>query len=74
MEGWRELRRSCHLLFIAPSAFELAAEFAGRPTLNLRASDALHLAVARLHGCALVTLDERMARAAPKLGVAMVTV
>ena len=50
-------------------AFDLAASYAARHDLALRAGDALHLAVASAHGLTLVTLDERMAKAAPELGV-----
>jgi predicted nucleic acid-binding protein len=54
---------------VTPDAFDLAASYAGRHDLGLRAGDALHLAVASTQGLALVTLDERMAMAAPELGV-----
>jgi len=50
-------------------AFETAARFVARHDLSLRAGDALHLAIAAANGCALVTLDERMAKAALELGV-----
>ena len=39
--------------------------------LGLRAPDALHLAVARRLGAALVTLDRRLAGAARELGIAV---
>jgi len=56
-------------LEVDAKAFELAAVFCQRHQLGLRAGDALHLAVAAAHGCTLVTLDARMAKAAPDLGV-----
>ena len=48
-----------------------AALFCQRHELGLRAGDALHLAVAAQAGCMLVTLDERMAKVAPELGVSV---
>ncbi len=57
------------VLQVEADAFETAALFAGHYDLALRASDALHLAIAAAHGCALVTLDARLAKAAPELGV-----
>ncbi len=67
--AWLSFRQGLHRLPIADETFTVAAEMAGRHDLALRAGDALHLAVAAAHGCTLVTLDERMARAAPELGV-----
>ncbi len=49
--------------------FDYAARSAARADLNLRAGDALHLAVARRHDLELVTLDRRLADAGPLLGV-----
>lgn len=49
--------------------FARAAAFCQRHDLALRAGDALHLAIASRTGCSLVTLDDRMAKAAPELGV-----
>ena len=67
---WQRLRaKSLALLPIVDGAFETAAGFAARHALNLRAGDALHLAVAAAHGCTLVTLDRKLAKAASKLGV-----
>lgn len=67
--GWRSWREGLLMLNVEAAAFETAAAFASRPDLGLRAGDALHLAVAAAAGCALVTLDERMAKAAPEVGV-----
>lgn len=67
---WQSLRdESLIELPVDQEAFEAAAHFSSRHDLALRAGDALHLAVAAAHGCTLATLDERMARAAPELGV-----
>lgn len=67
---WQHMRESgLAELPIDAQAFSTAAEMVVRHDLGLRAGDALHLAVAAAHGCTLVTLDERMARAAPELGV-----
>ena len=72
-DAWSEWSRfrddSLMVLPVEADAFETAALFAGRHDLALRASDALHLAIAAAHGCALVTLDNRLAKAAPELGV-----
>lgn len=60
--GLRRLR-------VDPEHFRLAARFADRNELSLRAGDALHLAVAAEHGASLCTLDRRMAAACPLLGI-----
>lgn len=52
-----------------PSDFRLAAHFADRHVLGIRAGDALHLAVASRVGAAVCTLDQRLAAAGPALGV-----
>ncbi len=49
----------------------LAGAYVRRFDLALRASDALHLVIARRLDVALVTLDRRMAAAARELGVAV---
>lgn len=67
--AWLSFRQGLHNLPIADETFATAAEMAARHDLALRAGDALHLAVAAAHGCTLVTLDARMAGAAPQLGV-----
>ena len=56
-------------LSVTATDFEMAGSFAERHDLNLRASDALHIAVAYASGCTLVTLDKRMADAAIICGV-----
>jgi hypothetical protein len=49
----------------------LASVYVRRFDLDLRAPDALHLAIARRLDVALVTLDRRMAAAGRELGVAV---
>ena len=49
--------------------FRAAARFADQSELNLRAGDALHLAICANHGASLCTLDRRLAQAAPRVGV-----
>lgn len=66
---WRRFIEGVRSLEIAARHFEEAASLCRKQDLALRAGDALHLAVAAAYGCALVTMDERMAKAAPELGV-----
>ena len=54
------------------SAFPAAARFCDQSHLNLRAGDALHLAICANHGATICTLDQTMAQAAPLVGVACV--
>ncbi len=49
--------------------FRAAAKFVDQHTLGLRAGDALHLAMASEHGATVHTLDQRLAKAGPMLGV-----
>jgi uncharacterized protein len=49
--------------------FGVAARFAVRYELGLRAGDALHLAVAAESGATIYTLDQWLAAAGPALGV-----
>jgi hypothetical protein len=56
-------------LDIEPADFRLANAFVRRFELGLRAPDALHAAACRRGGHTLVTLDQRLARAAETLGV-----
>lgn len=69
LTGWLSMRESLRILDIPRGNFASAAEMVERFELGLRAGDALHLAIAAAHSCTLVTLDERMAKAAPELGV-----
>ncbi len=51
------------------SAFHLAATYADRHPLGLRAGDALHLAIASSRGAVLCTLDKRLMRSASEAGI-----
>lgn len=62
------------ILPINPSAFGIAARFCDQFALNLRAGDALHLAICAEHGATICTLDQALSRAAPLVGVASVSV
>jgi uncharacterized protein len=62
------------ILPIKPSAFAIAARFCDQSSLNLRAGDALHLAICAEHGATICTLDQTLSRAAPLVGVACVAV
>jgi uncharacterized protein len=69
-QTWRNFQEtSLALLEIRLEDFQIAARFAERHELNLRASDALHIAVAHYMGYTLVTLDRRMADAAVACGM-----
>jgi uncharacterized protein len=54
--------------------YQLAANFADRHSLGLRAADALHLAIAYDNGATLCTLDRRLSEAGPEVGVDTVLV
>jgi predicted nucleic acid-binding protein len=49
--------------------FRTAAKFVDQHSLGLRAGDALHLAIASEQGAMVHTLDRRLARAGPALGI-----
>ena len=66
---WQAFLEGVRSLAVERGHFEKAALLCQRQELGLRAGDALHLAIAAGAGCTLVTLDERMAKAAPELGV-----
>lgn len=57
------------LLPVTGPQFKTAARFVDQHQLGLRASDALHLAIASDAGAIVQTLDHRLARAGPELGV-----
>lgn len=57
------------VLAVTSGQFRTAARFADQHGLGLRAGDALHLAAAADHGATVHTLDARLARAGPALGV-----
>ena len=58
------------VLPVERTSFRTAARFADQHGANLRAGDALHLAVCAEHGATMCTLDRRLAEAAPGFGVA----
>lgn len=61
-------------LAVAPGDFNIASEYLEKWDLGLRAGDALHLAVARSNGVSkLLTLDERMLKAARALRIPVST-
>ena len=60
---------SLQVLPVARENFHAAAHYAAQSQLNLRAGDALHLAICAGHGARLCTLDRRMADAALRVGV-----
>lgn len=73
MGAWVSLRKNAFaMLPVTTKDFELAALFADRHDLGLRAGDALHVAIAAANGCTLVTLDRVLAAAAPQCGVPVV--
>ena len=57
---------------VEASAFRTAARFCDQPQLNLRAGDALHLAICAESGATICTLDQGLGNAAPLVGVASV--
>jgi len=54
---------------VSREQFHTAARFADQYALDLRAGDALHLAICAELGATLCTLDRRLAEAASALGV-----
>ncbi|MEA2999271.1 MAG: hypothetical protein QOK17_1104 [Sphingomonadales bacterium] len=66
---WRSWSGSLAFLPFEQAAFDGATASAARHALGLRAGDTLHLALAPAHGCKLVTLDQRLAKAAVELSV-----
>jgi predicted nucleic acid-binding protein len=66
-DSWREI--STAEIAIRDADLGLASLFVRRFELGLRAPDALHAAVCRRAGLALVTLDQRLARAGRLLGL-----
>jgi predicted nucleic acid-binding protein len=57
------------VLAVTGGHFRAAAKFADQHALGLRAGDALHLATALEHRATVHTLDQRLAKAGPVLGV-----
>jgi predicted nucleic acid-binding protein len=54
-----------HVLAVSREDFRAAARYADYADLNLRAGDALHLAICANRGARLCTLDRRLGDAAP---------
>ena len=63
--------RSFRSLPVTSPQFRTAARFADQYALGLGAGDSLHLAVCADYGATLCTLDRRLGKAAPVLGVKM---
>jgi predicted nucleic acid-binding protein len=57
------------VLAVNGAHFRIAARFVDQHGRGLRAGDALHLATASEHGSTVHTLDQRLAKAGPVLGV-----
>lgn len=57
------------VLPVTGAHFRVAAKFVDQHTLGLRAADALPLATASEHGVTVHTLDRRLAKAGPVMGV-----
>lgn len=70
----RQFLEKVTILPVTAGHFHQAARYADRHDLGLRASDALHLAVAAEHRATLFTLDRRMYAAARSLGHLVETV
>ena len=66
----RYIAQNFELLPVNGSHFRQATAFADDHQSNLRAGDALHLAIAAEIGATVWTLDQRMAAAGPLVGVA----
>lgn len=72
MAQWSDLlAKSFSLIPVPEQSWGLAASYCDRHALGLRASDALHVAIAALGGHVLATLDRSMGEAASALGVAV---
>lgn len=70
LEAWRGLREtSFTILPVTAAHFKAAASLLDATDLNLRAGDALHLAIAVDHKLRLLTLDTHMAETAEAIGV-----
>ena len=68
--AFRRLSREVFEVLPVPrGAFASAASFSARAELSLRASDALHLAIAAERQAGLCTLDVRQAEAGRRLGL-----
>lgn len=63
------IAESLTVLPVTGAHFRTAAKFVDQHMLGLRAGDALHLANALEHGATVHTLDQRLAKAGPIVGV-----
>jgi predicted nucleic acid-binding protein len=70
LRSFATFRGGMILLPVKPNDFRIAARFSEHHETGIRANDALHLAVAHEYGATLCTLDRRLAKAGPQLGVA----
>lgn len=62
-------QQALRTLPVSSSHFHMAAQYAERSHLGLRAGDALHVAIAAETGAAICTTDKRLANAAAAVGV-----
>lgn len=70
LSDWQRMRNaSLTIEPVTAEHFDLAASYCDRADLNLRAGDALHIAICATASHRLVTLDRTMAEAALALGV-----
>ncbi len=60
---------SLQVLQVTREDFRAAARYADQSQINVRAGDALHLAICANHGASLCTLDRRLGKAASQVGV-----
>lgn|GEM_PF-3912272 len=65
----RITEESLHVLGVSDRHYRVAARFADRAPLGVRAGDALHLAIAFEAGLSIATLDRKLAEAGSALGV-----
>lgn len=63
------LTKNFAILGVASAHFRAAAKFADNYAVGIRAGDALHLAIAAEQSATVYTLDHRMAKAGPALGI-----
>lgn len=68
----RVAAQTLRVLSVERASFRTAALFADQAAVNLRAGDALHLAICAEQGATLCTLDIRLSKAAPLVGVTSV--
>ena len=58
------------MLQVSTVNFRRASAISGRDDINIRAPDALHLAIAEAHSATICTLDMKMYQAADAVGIA----